>query len=120
MLAAMVQESAAHASFDDLLTLGVEVHHDHRRLVIRGEIDMSTAPLIERQLLRFAADGQRPVVVDLRGVTFMDVTGLRVFLDANARSLAGSNRLTLIPGPEAVQRIFELTGTLDHLSFVAE
>jgi hypothetical protein len=43
-----------------------------------------------------------------------------VLLDANARSLAGSNRLTLIPAPTAVQRIFELTGTLDHLSFVAE
>jgi anti-anti-sigma factor len=47
----------------------------------------------------------------------MDTTGVRLIIQADARSRADSNRLALLRGPRAVQRVFELTGLLDRLPF---
>ncbi len=56
-------------------------------------------------------------MLDLSGLTFMDSTGARLVLQANARSRADSCRLTLLRGPRAVQRVFELTGLTELLPF---
>jgi hypothetical protein len=42
---------------------------------------------------------------------------VRLLLVAHARSRADSDRLVLLRGPAAVQRVFELTGILDRLPF---
>jgi anti-anti-sigma factor len=48
------------------------------RLTLRGELDLGTAAQLERALAE--ADGE--VLLDLRGLTFMDSTGVRVVLEA--------------------------------------
>ncbi len=58
------------------------------------------------------------IVVDLSGLTFMDSTGIRVLIMANARSRDDGNRLALLRGPAAVQRVFELSGVDSLLPFV--
>ncbi|HEX5914170.1 MAG TPA: STAS domain-containing protein, partial [Rubrobacter sp.] len=50
-------------------------------LMIGGELDVSTAPILRRPLMEAAASGG-PVVLDLRGLTFMDSSGIHAFLDA--------------------------------------
>jgi anti-anti-sigma factor len=57
------------------------------------------------------------IVLDLSALEFMDTTGVRLIIQADARSRADSNRLALLRGPRAVQRVFELTGLLDRLPF---
>ena len=57
------------------------------------------------------------IVVDLSELTFMDSTGLQLLLKAYARSQADSNRLSLVRGPERVQRVFQMTGTERLLPF---
>jgi anti-anti-sigma factor len=57
-------------------------------------------------------------VLDLRGVSFIDSTGLRLALDLDAAARGDGFRVELIPGPPQVQRIFDLTGALDQLPFV--
>ena len=59
----------------------------------------------------------RRIIIDLSGVSFMDSTGLKVLLRANARSRAGSDRLEVIQGSRRVQRAFELTNTEQLLPF---
>lgn len=82
-----------------------------------GELDMATADDLEQELLRVEATDAASIVVDLAGLGFMDSTGIRVMISAGARSRADAGRLTLLPGPNAVQRVFELTGILDLLPF---
>lgn len=51
------------------------------RLILRGELDMATAPLVERALYDCAARNPRRVLVDVARLTFIDATGLRLLND---------------------------------------
>lgn len=57
-------------------------------------------------------------MMDLRDLTFMDSTGLRLILATHARVRAAGNRLVLIPGPESVHRVFRLALLEDRLEFM--
>lgn len=87
------------------------------RVSLRGELDIASARQLEE---RFAAlDEQAPtrVVIDLSGLMFIDSSGLRVLLLADARAREQGYELVLLPGQEPVQRVFEMTGALDVLRF---
>jgi anti-anti-sigma factor len=58
------------------------------------------------------------VVLDLSRLGFVDSSGLHATLELSKRSAAQKTRLVIIPGPAAVQRIFEITGLLDGLPFI--
>ena len=47
-------------------------------IVVQGEIDVSSAGVIEDAVDEARAAGCAQAVVDLRGVSFMDLSGLRV------------------------------------------
>lgn len=78
------------------------------RVRLRGELDLSGAGRLEESLDRLAADG-RPVVLDLRELTFMDSTGLRVLLQAAERARDDSWDLRMLApaGGEALMTIEE-------------
>jgi anti-anti-sigma factor len=82
-----------------------------------GELDLATASDVESELQRAEASDALSIILDLSGLTFMDSTGVRVVLRAHARSRADSNRLALLRGPAAVQRVFEICGLCDQLPF---
>ena len=57
-------------------------------------------------------------MLDLRRLQFVDSTGLRLMLAWSARAREDGLTFSLVRGSPTVQRLFELTGTTDHLSFV--
>jgi anti-anti-sigma factor len=59
------------------------------------------------------------VVLDLRGLTFMDSTGLRLVIRWDTTAREEGFRFAIVPGTDVVQRVFRLTGMDEHLS-VAE
>jgi anti-anti-sigma factor len=65
---------------------------------VAGELDLSTAPQLERTL-REAQIHFRAVVLDTREVSFIDCSALRVILSANAAAHRGVPPLKLVPGP---------------------
>jgi anti-sigma B factor antagonist len=84
-----------------------------------GDLDLSTAPDLERALAGVQADG-RDAVLDLRAVSFMDSSGLRVILAGDARARASGARFVLVQGPPSVQRVFQLTLLDRRLEFVED
>ena len=66
------------------------------RVVVQGELDLAAAPM-----LRDALDGlrreARSTVLDLRELTFMDSSGLRVLLEAGQHRAAGWGVSLLLP-----------------------
>ncbi len=81
---------------------------DHRGstvVVVEGEIDLATAPAVEKALRKAAAEGIS--VVDLTGVAFIDSTGLRALLTAHSNA-GGSLKMIVAEGP--VTKLFEITG----------
>lgn len=100
------------------LTVSAQREGDVHTIRLAGELDIATAGRIEEELERAEASGARSIVLDLSGLTFMDSTGVRLVLSANARSRADSNRLSIVRGPASVQRVFELSGVDSTLPFV--
>ena len=83
-----------------------------------GEWDLGGAPAA-RQAIAGALMG-RPecVVLDLSRLAFMDSSGVHAALELARRSTAQNVRLVIIPGPPAVQRVFEVTGLTERLPFI--
>lgn len=98
----------------------VLVGHDRRavRVVVRGEVDLVTAPMLHRHLAGVSGDGVDLVEVDLSGVTFMDVRGVNVLLGAQAAIDAAGGTLSLRDPSEAVRRTLRLCGVDEALSSV--
>ena len=84
-------------------------------VVVQGEIDIATVDALRARL---ADSCQGDATVDLRRVEFLDCLGLQLLLEQHERSTAHGWRLDFVQGPPAVRRLFELTGTLERLSFV--
>jgi anti-anti-sigma factor len=86
-------------------------------LALRGDLDIATIPQLEQALER-AREASQTLTLDLRELTFMDSSGLRVILSEHQRATDSGRKVSIVPGPSAVQRVFELTGTTELLSFV--
>lgn len=91
-----------------------------RTLVLRGELDLACAPMLDAAVERVCTEQTETLTLDLSGLTFMDSTGLRAIL--LAEDLCGRHdcKLVVIPGPAQVQRVFEVTGLLERLPFQSE
>lgn len=89
-------------------------------LTVRGEIDITTAPLLEEELGRAAATDAVGILVDLDQVSFMDSTGLHVLIKYAASSGQTGQRFHLTRGSAQVRRLFEISGAKDYLPFLAD
>jgi anti-sigma B factor antagonist len=100
--------------------LEVDTHDEDGavRVALSGELDISSAPRAEEEIDRVEADHPAVLVLDLRGLAFMDSTGLRLIVSADARARDQGRRLAVVRGPEAVQRIFRVTRLDERLDMV--
>jgi anti-anti-sigma factor len=84
-----------------------------------GELDISGAAVLEDELDRLAEDPElATVLLDMRGLAFMDSSGLRLVVVADMRAREAGRRFSLIRGEETVHRVFEITRMSDRLDFV--
>jgi anti-anti-sigma factor len=87
---------------------------------LSGELDISTAPKVEDELARVEPNRPDLIVLDLRNLAFMDSTGLRLLIAADTRARQQGRRLTIVKGPEPVQRVFRITRLEERLEIVDE
>jgi anti-anti-sigma factor len=92
------------------------------RVSLSGEIDMSVVEELQQELDKVLDDQQAPevVAIDLREVTFLDSSGLRLVLQLNEKLRSGGRRLVVVMGPRRVAKVFELTGADETLETVAD
>jgi anti-sigma B factor antagonist len=102
----------------DAFRVDVHPERDVVRVCPRGEIDLDTVGAVRTQLDELTNAGFRRVVLDLRDATFLDSTGLRLAMDAQAASAADGWEFGIIAGPCNVQRAFEIAGLSERLPFV--
>lgn len=88
------------------------------RVLPVGELDLATRGPLGQAIDDLRDTGLDRLILDLRSVCFLDSSGLRLVLELYAAARGDGFELHLVPGPPHVQRIFELTGTLDALPFV--
>ena len=64
-------------------------------VVVKGEIDIATAPLLSKALAKFS---KKEVFLDLRKTEFMDSAGLKVLITQRARIEESGGFLRLVVG----------------------
>jgi len=89
-------------------------------VVLHGELDIATTPAAEEKLRDQENDGAEVIVLDLRGLTFIDSTGLRLLVAADSRAREAGHRLAIARGPEAVHRVLEITGLDGKLDLIGD
>jgi anti-anti-sigma factor len=104
-----------HARDEGPPAFGVEVvrRGRHARITVRGELDIATAPALERASIEQTRIGGS-VVLDLRELTFIDATGLGLVLRTNAHARRDGIEFAVLPGPR-VQRLLDLCGLTPQL-----
>lgn len=85
---------------------------------LAGELDLSSVHLLNDAVaaISVAAPAAPTVLVDLAGVTFCDVTGLRGLQDAAAHTERVGKQLVLYGTPACVTRLVAVTGVARELS----
>jgi anti-sigma B factor antagonist len=101
----------------DLRVAEISRDEEGRTLVLSGELDLASSWLLDCPLRRIGANGTRSFTLDLSGVTFIDSAGIRAVLAARGLCAARRCEFMLVPGPAQVQRVFEMSGLIDHLPF---
>ena len=85
-------------------------------LELRGELDLSSAPQLERHLSEIDRAGPERILIDLSNLEFIDSTGLALMINAQEAAEANGHELCLRLGSDQVQRLFRLTGLLDRFT----
>ncbi|MFD1067134.1 STAS domain-containing protein [Oceanobacillus locisalsi] len=92
------------------LSVNVQEETDVKVIEVSGEIDAYTAPELKKSLMPLIKEDGNEIEVDLENVTYMDSTGLGVFVSALKASKESDSHFTLKNVQGRVYRIFEITG----------
>jgi anti-sigma B factor antagonist len=87
-------------------------------LVLEGELDIATSPLLDEALVRARGTNAASILVDLHAVSFIDSSGLHVLI-RHTREEDGRARVRLTKGSPQTRRLFELSGAMHYLPFVS-
>lgn len=80
-------------------------------IVLSGELDPATAPQLDAEIERILATGAvEQLVLDLAGLTFLDSSGLRVFVTAREAVVAQGGELSLRGTSANARRLLDVTG----------
>jgi len=88
----------------------VESGDGRATLRVTGEFDLAATEAVENALLSVENGANSEIVLDLRGVTFLDSTGLRTITSADHRARESGRVLKIVRGPEQVQKLLYVTG----------
>ncbi len=99
-------------SATEQLVVEARTHRRTALVALRGELDLVTVSKVAEVLdeLDPQSDGVRHIVLDLRGLTFMDVRGLRELLKQNEFARANRHNLAVVRGTAPIERLLKLIG----------
>jgi anti-sigma B factor antagonist len=93
---------------------------EHLRLELVGELDLYTTPRLDDAVVLAEGEKWPCLCLDLRRLDFVDSSGLRVIMRTQARAAQDGRRLIVRRGPEAVERVFRVTGLDRELEWVED
>ena len=85
---------------------------------MKGELDAATAPDLAERIAAFERNSTTTLALDLSEVTFMDVAGMRVLLEASRRAREAERRVVLYNPHRCAQRVFGLTAVDQDLEIL--
>lgn len=91
--------------------LNIDVERDEATtlVVLRGDLDLATAPELRECLVKVIDDGAR-IVIDLEAVGFLDSAGLGILVGGLKRARTHGGELELVCTSQDVLKPLEITG----------
>jgi anti-sigma B factor antagonist len=86
---------------------------------LTGPLDLASVRDLGAGVRELAAVGIGHVIIDLRGLTFMDSSGVDLLAALATQAKRDGWQLSLIQGAPAIRRVFALTGALSQLPFTS-
>jgi anti-sigma B factor antagonist len=83
---------------------------DHAIMSVTGEIDLYTAPGLQKELMTALGGDQVKLIVDMSGVDFCDSTGMNVLLAAHRYAREHGGELQLASPGSATRKVLQVTG----------
>lgn len=83
-------------------------------VVPRGELDLMTTSALRAALADAVEAGAQEVVLDMRQLTFIDSSGIRLLVQTESSARANGRHFTIIDGSEPVARLLATTGLSDQ------
>ena len=87
-------------------------------VTVTGDIDLASVGRLERARDRALSGNPSQVLIDLRGVRFIDSSGLKFLIETDRLSRSGGWRLKLHKPAATAMRTFVVTGVEKHLPFI--
>ncbi len=107
-------------SSSSLFRVEVQPERGRVRVVPHGELDLGTVPPLEARIEELRSSGVATVALDLRQLTFMDSTGLRLLLRLNAESRSNGFHFVVIDCEGPVRRVLRLTRVEKQFEYAEE
>jgi anti-sigma B factor antagonist len=78
-------------------------------LVLDGDLDVHSSPLVQQAVARAIDEGASEVVLDLAGIRFVDSSGIGVLIACHKRASTQHGRLVLRSPSPRVARLLAVT-----------
>jgi len=93
----------------------IEQHQNEKDVFVHvsGEIDAYTAPKLREELFPLTEKEGVEMVVNLSEVSYMDSTGLGVFVGVFKNVRANNGKFQIVGLSDRLKRLFEITGLAD-------
>jgi len=99
------------------LLISVHPQRSTVRVAPSGELDLVNAAALQAQLDELRAAGFEHIVLDLRELTFIDSSGVRLIIREDRVARSTGRRFSLIAGAAPIQRVLTICGLAARLHF---
>jgi anti-anti-sigma factor len=87
----------------------------HALVLLKGELDVSTAGRLYEELAALNREGAIHVALNLSELEFIDSTGISVIIAEHKRTASAGGELIILTPHRNVRRVFEVSGLMDVL-----
>lgn len=82
---------------------------------LTGELDLANVAGLQSEVLRVESSECSNIVFDLRGLEFLDSTGVHLLAEAHRRATGRGSKVSVAVDDGPVRRVLQVSGMLDVL-----
>jgi anti-anti-sigma factor len=102
------------------LSIAVAREPARTRVRLNGELDLSNTPAVAERLAELESEMPAVLEIDLRGLTFMDSSGLAELFAANRRARDQDRRIVIVKDHGPIERLLNLACVEDVMDVVEQ
>ncbi|BCU52811.1 anti-sigma B factor antagonist [Staphylococcus auricularis] len=95
------------------LNIETVTHDNYYEVKVAGELDVYTVPELEEVLVPMRQEGTHDIYVNLENVSYMDSTGLGLFVGTLKVLNQHEKELYILGVSDRIERLFDITGLKD-------